>query len=264
MFPVVAKNHYTNDFGAPRGQGAHQGNDIMARKKSRVVAVEAGRVEKYRRSWRAGCMLYLHGRSGTTYMYVHLNNDLTMRNDTHDNSTCRNRIAYAPGLRNHERVRRGQLIAYVGDSGDADGIAPHLHFEVQPGNRAVSPYRYLRRARRALYPRPPASPDRLELKIWGRVLSKRLDVDPQRLRVRVTLVRLSNGWRARPGRATTVKVPSGSAVERSAGRSVDDSSLAQADVGERVIVWTTTFPDRFSYAVPRGSRHTAERVLLRG
>lgn len=264
VFPVVAKNHYTNDFGDPRGQGAHQGNDIMARKKSKVVAVEPGRVEKYAGSWRAGCMLYLYGRSGTTYMYVHLNNDRTMRNDTRGNSTCKNGIAYAPGLRSGQRVRAGQLIGYVGDSGDANGIAPHLHFEVHPRSRAVSPYRHLRGARRALYPRPPASVETLALKIRGRVLSKRLDVDPQRLRLRVTRVRLSNGWVVRPGRKLGVKVPGETVVERAARPGTHETTLATAQIGERVVIRTTTFRERLVYAVPRAGRHTAVQVVLRG
>jgi hypothetical protein len=204
----VAKTHYTNDFGDPRWQGSHEGNDIMARKKSKVVAVEAGRVQKWTKSANAGCMLYLYGRSGTTYMYVHLNNDRTMRNDTRGNSTCRNGIAYAPGLRSGQRVTPGQLIGYVGDSGDANGIAAHLHFEVHPRKRAVSPYRHLRRGRHLLYPRPPASVETLWVKIRGRVVAKRLDVEPNLLRVRVGRVRLSNGWSVRPARNVTLKVPS--------------------------------------------------------
>ncbi|MGH3032372.1 MAG: M23 family metallopeptidase [Gaiellaceae bacterium] len=265
VFPVVAKNHYTNDFGAPRGQGGHQGNDIMARKKSKVVAVEAGRVEKYRKSWRAGCMLYLHGRSGTTYMYIHLNNDRTMRNDTRNNSTCRNRIAYAPGLRNGDWVRRGELIGYVGDSGDANGIAPHLHFELHPENRgAVSPYRHLRRGKRLLYPRPPASVKTLDLRIRGRVLSTRVDLDPDRLQVRVTFVRLSNGWSVRPGRSVTVSVPSETVVTRSARAGSSETTVAEAEIGERVVVRTSRFPQYFSYARARPGRHTAASILLRG
>jgi Peptidase family M23 len=262
VFPVVAKNHYTDDFGAPRWQGAHEGNDIMARKKSEVVAVEAGRVKKYRRSSSGGCMLYLHGRSGTTYMYVHLNNDRTMRNDTRGNSTCRNGIAYAPGLRSGQRVVAGQLIGYVGDSGDANGIAAHLHFEVHPRSRAVSPYRHLRRARHLLYPRPPASVEILALKIRGRVLATRLDLDPDLLRVRVGRVRLSNGWRVRPARKVTLKVPSGAIVERSRGGG--ETTFGATAVGERVTLWTTRFRQIFRYAYARPGRLTATQILLRG
>jgi hypothetical protein len=262
VFPVVAKAHYTDDFGAPRWQGSHEGNDIMARKKSKVVAVEAGRVQKWTKSANAGCMLYLYGRSGTTYMYVHLNNDRTMRNDTRGNSTCRNGVAYAPGLRSGQRVSPGQLIGYVGDSGDANGIAAHLHFEVHPRRRAVSPYRHLRRGRHLLYPRPPASVETLWVKIRGRVVAKRLDVEPNLLRLRVSRVRLSNGWSVRPARKVTLKVPSEARVERSRGGG--ETTMAAATVGERATVWTTRVPEMFRYAYARPGRLTATQILLRG
>ena len=42
-----------------------------------AIAVEAGKVKYWTTSARAGCMLYLYGESGTTYLYIHLNNDLT-------------------------------------------------------------------------------------------------------------------------------------------------------------------------------------------
>src|SRR2546430_2314028 len=81
VFPVVGRVQYIDDFGAPRPGGPHQGNDIIAAKKSPAVAAEAGKVKYWTTSRSAGCMLYLHGASGTTYNYIHLNNDRTMRND---------------------------------------------------------------------------------------------------------------------------------------------------------------------------------------
>src|SRR5688572_5233690 len=76
VFPIVGKATYTDDFGDPRGQGRHEGNDIVAPRRAIVVAAEDGTVKYHTTSWRAGCMLYLNGASGTTYLYVHLNNDL--------------------------------------------------------------------------------------------------------------------------------------------------------------------------------------------
>src|SRR6266571_3261342 len=81
IFPVVGQVSYVDDFGAPRPGGPHQGNDLMAAKKSPAVAAEAGKVKYWTTSRAAGCMLYLYGESGTTYYYIHLNNDRTMRND---------------------------------------------------------------------------------------------------------------------------------------------------------------------------------------
>jgi hypothetical protein len=263
VFPVVAKNHYTNDFGAPRWQGRHEGNDVMAGWKSAVVAAEPGKVVKWTRSASAGCMLYLYGRSGTTYMYVHLNNDRTRRND--NRGGCRNGIAFAPGLAREQRVKAGQLIGYVGDSGDANGIATHLHFELHPRDRgAVSPYRWLRRGFRLLYPRPPAATKTLELKIWGRVVSKRLELEPDRLRVRVTYVRLSNGWGFRPGRKVAVSVPAESVVERAAEAGALATTLAKARIGERVVVSTESFRQTLSNARGSAGRLAAAQILLRG
>ena len=185
VFPVVGKTTYTNDFGDARWQGRHEGNDLMAAKRSPVVAVEAGRVVKWTTSRAAGCMLYLYGRSGTTYMYVHLNNDRTRRND--NRGGCRNGIAYAPGLARSQWVQAGQLIGYVGDSGDANGIASHLHFELHPnGGRAVSPYTRLRAARRLLFPRPPAAVRNISLRIGGTVILTRRN--PERVRISATLI----------------------------------------------------------------------------
>jgi murein DD-endopeptidase MepM/ murein hydrolase activator NlpD len=151
IFPVVGEAEYTDDFGDARWQGGHEGNDIVAEWRAPVIAVEAGRVVFWTKSASAGCMLYLYGKSGTSYRYIHLNNDLTPRND--NRGGCVPDVAFAPGLRDGQDVRAGQLIGYVGDSGDADGIHPHLHFELHPGDgAAVSPYRWLRRAERLSAP----------------------------------------------------------------------------------------------------------------
>lgn len=156
IFPVVGPVSYTNDFGAPRGRLPHQGNDLMGVKKSIVVAAEAGKVTFWTSSASAGCMLYLHGRSGTMYEYIHLNNDLTMKND--NRGKCVAGTAYAKGLRDGASVAAGQPIGFLGDSGDANGIASHLHFELHPrGGSAVSPYPYLKRARVLLFAADPGS-----------------------------------------------------------------------------------------------------------
>ncbi len=145
IFPIVGQTSYSDDFGDPRGQGSHQGNDILADRQAPVVAVEAGRVVFWTTSASAGCMLYLYGRSGTTYLYIHLNNDLTAKND--NRGSCVPGVSYAPGLKDGQNVEAGELVAYVGDSGDANGLHPHLHFELHPGDgKAVSPYPWLRKA----------------------------------------------------------------------------------------------------------------------
>jgi hypothetical protein len=162
IFPVVGPYRYTNDFGDARRQGRHEGNDILAPKRSPVVAVEDGKVKFWTTSARAGCMLYLYGVSGTTYLYIHLNNDVTMAND--NRGKCGAGGSYWPGLEDGAKVVAGQAIGFVGDSGDADGT-PHLHFEVHPHDGgATNPYPYLNRATRILFAAPPGSAVTLSLK----------------------------------------------------------------------------------------------------
>jgi murein DD-endopeptidase MepM/ murein hydrolase activator NlpD len=155
IFPVIGAVSYRDDFGEPRAQGGHPGNDILADRHADVVAVEAGRIVFWTSSASAGCMLYLYGRSGTTYQYIHLNNDLTARND--NRGSCVAGVSYAPGLRDGQTVTAGELIGYVGDSGDANGLHPHMHFEVHPGGgKPVSPFAWLQRAQHL--PAPLSSP----------------------------------------------------------------------------------------------------------
>ena len=150
IFPVVGKATYGDDYGDPRGNGAHAGIDIVAARRAPAVAAEAGRVKFWTTSSRAGCMLYLYGESGTTYLYIHLNNDLGTTND--NRGGCKPGVSFAPGLTSGAKVRAGELVGYVGDSGDANGIHPHLHFEVHPNNGGdVNPYPHLQKATKLLF-----------------------------------------------------------------------------------------------------------------
>jgi peptidoglycan LD-endopeptidase LytH len=161
IFPVLGRSRYGDDYGDPRGQGRHEGIDIMAPRRALAVAVEAGRVKFHAGSARAGCMLYLHGESGTTYLYVHLNNDLGNTND--NRGRCVAGTAFAPGLASGARVAAGEPIGFVGDSGDANGIEPHLHFEVHPNDGAsTNPFKHLNRAWRLLF----AAPRRGQTSLW--------------------------------------------------------------------------------------------------
>src|SRR5262245_43374918 len=146
VFPLVAKTDLWDNYGDPRGNGRHAGIDMENPWRAPVVAVEDGSV-KYWESSLGGCMLYLYGRSGTTYMYIHLNNDLTRRND--DGGGCAKDVTFATP--NGAKVTAGQQIAWNGDSGDASGN-PHLHFEVHPNDGAdVNPFKHLRRAVKPLF-----------------------------------------------------------------------------------------------------------------
>ena len=146
VFPLVAKTELWDNYGDPRRNGRHAGIDMENPWRAPVVAVEDGRI-KYWESGLGGCMLYHYGSSGTTYLYIHLNNDLTPRND--DKGGCVKDVAFA--VPDGAKVTAGQQIGWNGDSGDASGN-PHLHFEVHPNDGSdVSPFRHLKRATKPLF-----------------------------------------------------------------------------------------------------------------
>jgi peptidase M23-like protein len=236
-FPVVGNVSYIDDFGAPRHQGRHEGNDVMAIRHQPAVAFERARVEKHVGSSMGTCMLYLHGVSGMTYVYIHLNNDLTMKND--NRGGCRNGVSWAPGLRNGQTVRRGQLVGYVGDSGDADGIQPHLHFEVRaPSGRAINPFTYLNRATRLLYPRPAgADPIRLILSRARLVSVGAGTVTVQTRRIRVSSQSVPYARRRR----VVLTLPLEAIVERITSTGRVAANLAGVSPGTAVRVSTSSF-----------------------
>jgi hypothetical protein len=149
VFPLIGDYAYGMNFGDSRVNGSHQGIDIeRVPWRTPVVAAEAGKIKWWTTSARAGCMLYLYGKSGTTYLYIHLNNDLTEKSE--DRGGCKLGVAYA--VADGAKVTAGEQIAYLGDSGDAEGNH-HLHFEVHPSDgAAVNPYPYLNAAERLLFP----------------------------------------------------------------------------------------------------------------
>jgi len=235
IFPVVGQATYIDDFGAPRPGGPHQGNDLMAAKKSPAVAAEAGTVKYWTTSRNAGCMLYLYGESGTLYYYIHLNNDLTAKND--NRGKCVRGVAYA--VRSGSRVAAGQQIAYVGDSGDADGGMSHLHFEVHPGGgRAVSPYPYLQKAYKLLFAAKAGSP--FSLTLTGTVVSAALD----RLVLNVTT---SQAWPSglmltKLNRPIAVTVPETTLVQTTGPTLRTIANVTLATKGQKVVVWTQPAP----------------------
>jgi len=127
VFPVAGTHAYSSTFGDYRSGGrSHQGNDIYALKGTPVVAVVNGTIEELSRSGLGGIILKLRGDDGNTYSYMHLN-------------------AYAPGVGEGMRVSAGQVIGYVGNTGNASNGPDHLHFEIHPGGGgAIDPYPILR------------------------------------------------------------------------------------------------------------------------
>jgi hypothetical protein len=240
LFPVVGPVTYTNDFGQARAGGRHQGNDLVGTKRAPVVAVEEGTVEFWTTSANAGCMLYLHGVSGTMYEYIHLNNDLTTGND--NKGKCVAGVSYAPGLVDGQHVDAGQFIGYLGDSGDANGIHPHLHFEVHPGGgKAVAPFPYLKAAAQLLAPTPPVG-RAFTLKLTGTVVA----ASPLDLTLVVTSLA---SW---PSHVKQTKL----------SRVITLAATAPAViVGQKVVVWTLPAPGTIAAISGAPGALTVDRLL---
>ena len=254
VFPVLGPTHYVDDFGDSRPGGPHQGIDIIAKKRSLALAAEAGKIKFWTTSASAGCMLYLYAASGTTYEYIHLNNDLTAKND--NRGKCVPGTAYAPALKDGAKVYAGQPIGFVGDSGDADGIHAHLHFEVHPkGGKAVDGYPYLQAAQHLLFSAPPGSAFTLELD--GTVVKSAVTT----LQVRLKQIHAwPMGQRQTVKRSIVLNVPASVVVQSLRGTTTKNTTLAAAQKGQAVKVWT--MPATASLKTERGDPLALEAALV--
>ena len=256
VFPVIGPAQYfAGDFGAPRPQGRHEGQDIMSTRRALAVAAEEGRVEFRSGNSRGGCMLSLYGRSGTRYSYIHLNNDLTREND--NRGGCVAGVAFPKGLRSGQRVSAGQPVGYVGDSGDADGIQPHLHFEIHPNDgQAINPYAYLRKAHRLLFYAPSGS--LFTLALTGAVVA----ADGTTMRLKVDALRWwPNGMKVtKLGRTLEVDVVD-AVVERPQDSTARASTVAK---GQRVTVVTAPMPATREAQLGKPGTLVAGRIVVRG
>jgi peptidase M23-like protein len=251
IFPVVGQVSYTDDFGDLRPGGRHQGNDLMAPKRATAVAVEPGTVKFWTTSANAGCMLYLEGDSGTTYLYIHLNNDVTLAND--NRGKCVAGTAFAGGLVSGGHVEAGQPIGLVGDSGDANGIASHLHFEVHPnGGAAVDPFPFLKKAKRLLVAAPPEGAS-FTLKLQGTVAATaegELDVNVQTLQ----------SW---PSHEKVTKLGKMISLEVPLEADVQPVTLDAALPGQKVSVWTLPASPTLEALIGAPGALSASKIRLR-
>lgn len=119
-----AKHHdYSDSWGAPRHGGRlHQGTDVFAKRGAPVVAPVAGKLS-HRNGSIGGLAFYLDGVDGVRYYGAHL-----------DALTAR------PGT-----IKAGAVIGTVGDTGNAKGTGPHLHFEIHLKGKPVNPVHTLER-----------------------------------------------------------------------------------------------------------------------
>jgi hypothetical protein len=262
VFPVLGGATYTDDFGDPRGTGRHEGIDLMAAKRSLALAAEAGTIKFWTTSANAGCMLYLYGDSGTTYLYIHLNNDLTTGND--NRGKCIAGVSYAKGLKGGDHVEAGQPIGFVGDSGDANGIASHLHFEVHPKDGAATdPFPYLKKAQKLLFTEPEGTTFTLVLD--GTVLK----TEDGLLTLKIDRLREwpSHQHQTKVNRTLTVAVPADATIESAVTGTTASLqvplSLSSALPGQKLSVWTAAAPTTAATRTGAASAITAKRIVLR-
>lgn len=141
LFPVVGPTTHSDTWGACRGVGcsrSHKGVDIFGAKLAPLVAVADGTITSVRRTGltNAGNKVVIRDDDGWSYIYLHLNNDSP---GTDDGANPQGWII--PGrLRVGDRVSAGDVIGYLGDSGNAETTPNHLHFEIHaPGIGAINP-----------------------------------------------------------------------------------------------------------------------------
>lgn len=143
LFPVDGEYSFRNDYAEPRGDGSreHRGIDIIADKMTPVVAVVDGTITYIARpeaSW--GYSITIRDSEGYAYRYLHLNNDTPGTDDGRGGEAN----AYAKDFRRRDSVERGEIIGWVGDSGNAENTTAHLHFEIRaPDRNYINPYETL-------------------------------------------------------------------------------------------------------------------------
>ena len=128
VFPMQGRCGFTDTWGQARSEGrTHEGTDVMGARGLALYAVKDGVISKMSTGGRlGGTTIYLKIADGTYFYYAHLD-------------------SFAAGVVTGMTVKAGQIIGYVGSTGDAG--TPHLHFEVHPfGGAAVNPYAILKAA----------------------------------------------------------------------------------------------------------------------
>ena len=136
VFPIAAPASFTSDFNEGRSGGRlHAGNDLFAESGAPLIAVDDGQVRSGRDPL-GGNVLNLYGTDGTRYYYAHL--------DAFTDGTATLLDPPAPRM-----VRAGEIVGFLGNTGNAAATAPHVHFEIHPGNGpAIDPFPVLQSAPR--------------------------------------------------------------------------------------------------------------------
>lgn len=131
---------FRDTWGERRSGGRrHKGTDILSPRGTPIVAVADGTVTFMGEQRLSGYTVKIEHAGGWSTAYLHLNND----EPGTDNGEGGLLAAFAPGLYEGAAVEAGQLIGWVGDSGNAERTTPHTHFELKHDGKKVNPYPYL-------------------------------------------------------------------------------------------------------------------------
>jgi murein DD-endopeptidase MepM/ murein hydrolase activator NlpD len=119
VFPVYGPVAFSDTFGAPRADTIwHHGDDLFAPLGAPVLAVADGTVYSVGTIPIGGNRFWLRDHAGNEFYYAHLS-------------------AFAPAAVNGARVSAGDVIGFVGNTGDAENTPYHLHFEIHPASMLV-------------------------------------------------------------------------------------------------------------------------------
>ena len=155
VFPTLGPVSYADGWGDYRADIAthfHIGVDILGSKLQPLVAVTNGVISHVVQNHvTAGWGLVITDDQGWDYRYYHMNNDAPGTDDASNPAAWR----FAPGIIEGSRVVAGQLIGYMGDSGDSEETT-HTHFEIHaPDGTPINPYPSVRAAEKPTRCTPP-------------------------------------------------------------------------------------------------------------
>ncbi|MDB2326747.1 M23 family metallopeptidase [Candidatus Actinomarina sp.] len=137
------KSHFYDDWKERRGGGSrlHEGLDVRAPKGAKIVAVAEGIINTVAFSESSGYYIAIDHMNGWLSLYVHLNDDVIG-----DDNAGGSAAAFAKEYKRGDRVQRGEVIGFVGNSGNAEGTVPHLHFELKYLGNSQDVYEYILKA----------------------------------------------------------------------------------------------------------------------
>lgn len=144
VFPQeTGATEFRDTYGHARSGGRqHNGTDLLAPRATEIYAIADGTVIYVGTNNLSGRNVKIDHGDGWESYYLHLNND----NVGTDDGSASWELTVPAGIEEGTQVQAGQLIAWVGDSGNAEGTTPHTHFEIRYQGAPIDPYRILSEA----------------------------------------------------------------------------------------------------------------------